>query len=175
MTETLPVPTIRSDRLILRAPRAADAGAIALYCSDPRLARMTAQIPHPYPPGAAEAYLERLAAGQLAEDAWIIDASPIQWSDVVGIIIFRPDRGQIGYWVGVPFWGTGFASEAVEALVDHLFDQGVPRITADVMAENEASLRVLEKAGFTKTGEKPLYSVARRATVPGLTLMRERG
>ena len=54
MTETLSVPEIRTERLVLRPPRPSDAGPIGHYCSDPRLARMTASIPHPYPPGAAE-------------------------------------------------------------------------------------------------------------------------
>ena len=104
-----------------------------------------------------------------------MDATPAEWSEVVGVITFRPMTGEIGYWVGVPFWGTGFASEAVEGLVDHLFrTRPVARITAEVQAENEASLRVLAKAGFRRTGEKPLFSVARGRAVPGFTLALDR-
>ena len=175
MTETPTIETIRTERLLLRPPRPSDAGALGHYCNDPRLARMTSNIPHPYPPGAAEAYLESIASGRLDEEVWVMDATPAEWSEVVGLITFRPKTGEIGYWVGVPFWGTGFASEAVEGLVDHLFrTRGVGRITAEVQAENEGSLRVLEKAGFRRTGEKRLYSVARGEAVPGLTLALER-
>ena len=175
MTATLSVPTIRTERLLLRPPRPADAGAIAHYVADPRVAMMTTSIPHPYPPGAAEAWLESLAAGRVAEDVWVIDASPIAWSEMVGIISFRPEQAEIGYWVGVPFQGTGFASEAVGALVAHLFaTRALPRITASVMVENDASLRVLQKVGFVRVGEQSLYSVARGAAVPGVLLAIDR-
>ena len=167
--------TIRAGRLVLRAPRRSDAGPIGHYCSDPRLARMTASVPHPYPPGAAEAYLESIASGRVSEEVWVMDASPADWSETVGLISFRPERAEIGFWVGPPFWGTGFASEAVGALSDHLFrTRGLPRITAEVQADNDASLRVLEKAGFRRAGEKRLHSVARGGSVPGYALVRER-
>ena len=175
MADTHAIETIRTPRMLLRPPRPSDAGPLGHYCNDPRLARMTSTIPHPYPPGAAEAYLERLSSGRLDEEVWVMDATPAEWSEVVGLILFRPKTAEIGYWVGAPFWGTGFASEAVEGLVDHLFrTRDLERITAEVQAENEASLRVLEKAGFRRTGEKPLYSVARGSTVPGVTLALER-
>ncbi|HUF57529.1 MAG TPA: GNAT family N-acetyltransferase [Thermohalobaculum sp.] len=175
MAETPTIETIRTERLLLRPPRPSDAGALGHYSNDPRLARMTSTIPHPYPPGAADAFVERAAAGRLDEEVWVMDASPVEWSEVVGVITFRPKAAEIGYWVGVPFWGTGFASEAVGGVVDHLFrTRGIDRITAEVQAENEASLRVLGKVGFRRTGEKPLFSVARGEVVPGLTLALDR-
>ena len=176
MPDAPTIETIRTGRLVLRAPRPSDAGPIGHYCSDPRLARMTASVPHPYPPGAAEAYVQSIASGRLPEQVWVMDASPADWSETVGLISFRPDRGEIGFWVGPPFWGTGFASEAVEGLVAHLFrTRDLPRVTAEVQADNEASVRVLEKAGFRRAGEKRLHSVARGASVPGYVLVRERG
>ena len=175
MADTPTIETIRTERMLLRPPRRSDAGALGHYCNDPRLARMTSTIPHPYPPGAADAYLENVASGRLDEEVWVMDASPADWSEVVGLIVFRPKSAEIGYWVGVPFWGTGFASEAVEGLVDHLFrSRDLRRITAEVQEENEASLRVLEKAGFRRTGTKPLHSVARGTAVPGVTLALDR-
>lgn len=175
MTETLTVPTLRTERLVLRPPRPADAGPIGHYCADPRLARMTAAIPHPYPPGAAEAWLENVAGGRVPEEVWVIDASPTQWSETVGVIIFRPREAEIGYWVGAPFWNTGFASEAVERLVAHLFeDRKLDRVRAEVMKDNDASLRVLEKTGFKEVEAKALYSVARQQTVPGAVMALDR-
>ena len=176
MADAPSIETIRTGRLILRAPRPSDAGPIGHYCADPRVARMTASIPHPYPPGAAEAYLESIASGRLPEEVRVMDASPADWSETVGLIGFRPDRAEIGFWVGPPFWGTGFASEAVVALLEHLFRvRGLPRVRAEVQADNGASLRVLDKVGFRRAGEKPLHSVARGGCVPGYVLVRERG
>ncbi len=58
------VETIRTERLVLRPLRASDAGPITLHASDERVARMTAAIPHPYPPGAADAFIEGTLSGR---------------------------------------------------------------------------------------------------------------
>jgi RimJ/RimL family protein N-acetyltransferase len=52
-------PTLVTPRLRLRPLRAADAAQIALHAGDRKVAWMTTRIPHPYPPGAAEAVVER--------------------------------------------------------------------------------------------------------------------
>lgn len=169
MTEALTVPTLATERLLLRPSRLADAGPVSHYCADPRLAVMTTTIPHPYPPGAADAYLKNAISGRLKEEVWVIDASPIAWSDMVGMISWLPATAALGYWIGIPFWGTGFASEALEALVHHLIAaRGVTRLTAEVMADNDASARVLEKAGFTAVETRQVFSVARGVAVPGV-------
>ncbi|MDT8342914.1 MAG: GNAT family protein [Thermohalobaculum sp.] len=157
--------TIATQRLMLRPLRPSDAGPMALYASDPRVARMTTSIPHPYPPGAAQAYIAARVAGRPDETVWAIDATPIGGSELVGVILHRPQTGEVGYWVGPPFWNTGYASEALAALVAHLFDAGAVRLTASVMAENVASAHVLAKAGFAEVGQGEGYSVARGETV----------
>lgn len=176
MTARESASVIRTARLLLRPPRPSDAGPIGHYLADPRVSMMTAAIPHPYPPGAAEAWIEGLALGRTGEEAWVIDATPIDWSELVGVISVRLDSGQIGYWIGVPFQGTGFASEALDGLVRHLFaTRAVPQLSAEVIADNEASIRVLKKAGFVVTGERMIYSVARAGAVPGLVMVRTPG
>ena len=160
------VDTIATERLTLRPLRPSDAGPMTLYASDPRLARMTTSIPHPYPPGAAEAYIAARLEGRTGEAVWAIDAMPEGGAELVGIILHRPDTGEIGYWVGPPFWNTGYASEALAGLVAHLFGSGLDRLTARVIEENGASAHVLEKIGFTQTGIGEMFSAARGCVVP---------
>lgn len=165
MTDTNTLEAIRTDRMVLRPLRKADAGLIRHYASDARLARMTTGIPHPYPPGAAEAFVDGVLSGRSSERVWVMDGTPSEASEVIGLISARPARDgstEIGYWVGTPFQNTGYASEAVLALVDHL-DRP---LSAQVFQDNPASARIITKAGFRYCGETEAYSVARGGVVP---------
>ena len=157
MPETLITP-----RLSLRPLRGSDAGLMTLYSSDLRVAKMTSSIPHPYPPGAAETYIETVQTGRSDQDPWVMDATRSGGQELVGVITLKAKSGQLGYWVGPPFWNTGYASEAVAEVVRHLFeDSGMDHLNAVVFTDNPASRHVLEKAGFEVTGEEDGFSVAR--------------
>ena len=173
------VETIRTGRLTLRPLRPSDAGPITLHASDARLARMTALIPHPYPPGAAEAFIEATLAGRRGEEVWAIDATPTGGEELVGIAGFRAakadDGGELGYWVGPPYWNAGYATEAVTALVAHLFGpRQVAAISAPVFSDNLPSAAVLTKAGFREAGATRIFSVARGEEVPSRVFRLER-
>jgi RimJ/RimL family protein N-acetyltransferase len=167
-------PTIATPRLRLRPLRPADAALIGLYASDPRVARMTARIPHPYPPGAAEAFVDRVLSGVAGETVWALDAGGD--NGLIGEIGLRrrEDReAEIGYWVAPAFWNAGYAGEAVEALVAHAAGSGLSALTADVFQENLASARVLERAGFVRLGPGETHSVARGGMVPTFRYRRD--
>jgi len=60
---------------------------------------------------------------------------------------------EIGYWVGEQFWGSGYATQAVKALTDHVFSEtDIIRVYASVFSPNYASMRVLEKCGYEREG-----------------------
>jgi len=123
---------------------------------------MTTSIPHPYPPGAAEAYIEGSLTGRRAEEVWAIDATPLGGEELIGVIGYKPESGELGYWVGPPYWNVGYATEALVALVAHLLAaRGLERLDATVFAGNAASAAVLLKAGFRETGQSSGFSVAR--------------
>ena len=169
------VETIRTERLILRPLRASDAGPIALHCSDERVARMTDVIPHPYPPGAAEIFIKGTLNGRRTEDAWAIDATPSDGEELIGVISYKAGLGELGYWVGTPYWNVGFATEAVQTVVANLFNAcGLERLNANVFADNLASAVVLMKAGFHEAGQSNGYSVARGESVPNRVFRLER-
>ncbi|HSF96354.1 MAG TPA: GNAT family N-acetyltransferase [Thermohalobaculum sp.] len=169
------VEKIDTQRLVLRPLRTSDAGPLTMHCSDERVARMTTLMPHPYPPGAAEAFIEGTLAGRRGEDVWAIDATPAGGEELIGVVGFRPDQGEIGYWVGVPYWNAGYATEAVVALAEYLLGRGdAANLVATVFADNIASAAVLVKAGFRETGTTDVFSVARNAPVTARIFRRDR-
>ncbi|MEL6477736.1 MAG: GNAT family protein [Pseudomonadota bacterium] len=157
--------TLVTPRLSLRALRASDAGLMTHYCSDLRLAQMVS-IPHPYPPGAAEAFIASVTGGRVSEEVWAMDATRSGGEELLGVISYKPDSESIGYWVGWPFWNTGYASEALLEVVRHLFeDRGSATLSATVSTDNPASRYVLEKAGFQVVQEADGFSIVRAEAV----------
>lgn len=163
--------TITADRFVLRPCRKSDAGLIAMYASDDRVARGTRAMPHPLPPGSVEAMIERATHAERTEDVWVIDGSAQGHAEALGLIsLERMDRAQseIFYWIAPAFWNTGFATEAVRTLIaanPHKSD----RIFAEVFQDNPGSARVLTNCGFDYLGDAEAFSVARAATVPTWT------
>jgi RimJ/RimL family protein N-acetyltransferase len=176
IVEQIPTqPVIAAERFTLRPLRRSDAGLIALYTADRRVAQATSSIPHPLPPGATEAFIARATAQGRTEDVWAIDGSGQGGSEVLGVIAMkRMDRAQseIGYWVAPAFWNTGIASEAVRALIE-ANPQNVRTLFAAVFQDNPVSARVLTNCGFQYIGDAETFSVARGATVPTWTYLRK--
>lgn len=170
-----PQPQIAAERFVLRPVRRSDAGLFAMYAGDRRVAEATRSIPHPLPPGAEEAFVTRAIARGNGEDIWVMDGSGTGLSEVLGVISLKAmDRGQseIGYWVAPGFWNTGFASEAVKALVE-ANPQGLRTIFAEVFQDNPGSAKVLTNAGFQYLGDAETFSVARNSRVPTWTYVRK--
>ena len=166
---------ILAGRFVLRRVRRSDAGLFAMYAGDRRVAEATSSIPHPLPPGAAEAFVARAMTPGGAEDIWVMDGSATGLAEVLGVIsLKRVDHGQseIGYWVAPAFWNTGFASEAVRALVE-ANPQGCRTIFAGVFQDNPGSARVLTNCGFQYLGDAESFSVARNARVPTWTYLKK--
>lgn len=174
--EKIPVQAvIETERFDLRPLRRSDMGLIELYTSDARVARMTSAIPHPLPPGSVEAFVMRSLKDDRDEDVWAIDGTKSGAADLMGLIsLKRMDREQseVGYWVAPPYWNTGLASDAVEALVSANPLES-KTIFASVFQDNPASARVLTHCGFKYLGDAESFSVARETTVPTWTYLRK--
>lgn len=165
---------IETPRMYLRPLRPSDAGLLAMYCADKRVAEMTSAIPHPYPPGAAEAYIASLMKSERGAYAWVMDATEFGGAEVMGVIsLDQMDREQseIGYWVAPAMWNTGFASEAVQAMVDANPMEN-KTIFGSVFQDNPGSARVLTNAGFDYLGDAEAFSVARGAKVATWTYLK---
>lgn len=166
---------IAAGRFVLRAVRRSDTGLFEIYAGDRRVAEATPTIPHPLPPGTAEAFVTRAIAGKSETEVWVMDGSGTGLAEVLGMIeLKRMDRGQseVSFWVAPAFWNSGIASDAVRALV--AANPQINRtIFAEVFQDNPGSARVLANAGFEYLGEAETFSVARGANVPTWTYIRK--
>jgi RimJ/RimL family protein N-acetyltransferase len=144
---------IETKRLWLRWPRASDVASTTSFASLASVARMTALIPHPYPPGEAERFIIKARAdntsGAALNLAIVQKGAGRQMIGLVGAHLATPPDMEIGYVLGPPYWGRGLATEAVKALADTVFSlTRADRILANARVDNLASRRVLEKTGF---------------------------
>lgn len=169
---------IAAGRFVLRPLRVSDTGLIAHHAGDVRVAEATQSIPHPFPPGAAEAYVTRAMTHDRPGSVWVMDGALTGLSEVLGVISLKPmemkagqgGQSEVAYWVAPAFWNTGIASEAVRALVaaNPLADR---TYFAEVFQDNPGSARVLTNAGFQYLGDAEAFSVARAAMVPTWTYL----
>jgi RimJ/RimL family protein N-acetyltransferase len=144
------LPVLATARLVLRAPRRSDCKAIAALVNDRRIAANTARIPHPDAIEDAEQFIAAVNKRE-GEACFVVtlDGAPIG----ICSVDLREDGPEIGYWLGVAYWGRGFATEAVRALIDHAFgDLEHETLISGARVNNPASRRVLEKCGFQWTG-----------------------
>lgn len=166
---------VETDRFDLRPLRKSDMGLIEHYAGDLRVARMTTSIPHPVPPGSTEAFVTRAMSDTRSEDVWVMDGTKSGAAELMGLIsLERMDRDQseVGYWVAPPYWNTGLASDAVDALVK-ANPIGNCTIFASVFQDNPASARVLTHCGFEYLGDAESFSVARDTSVPTWTYLKK--
>jgi RimJ/RimL family protein N-acetyltransferase len=146
-------PALETARLRLRALQRTDVRAVARLANDRRIAENTLRIPHPYKRSDAEGFIRHI------EDSETETAFAIALADdtLIGICSLRTatprQPPEIGYWVGAPYWGQGYATETARAAIDHAFeDLGFERLEAGARVSNPASRRVLEKCGFQWSG-----------------------
>jgi len=145
----------------LRPWRVGDAAALVVHANDARVsAALSDRFPFPYTAADARLFLGGVLGSPARSLAIEIDGS------AVGGIGHVPGDGvhriatQVGYWLGVAFWGRGVMSGALPLWCDHLLiSHGFERLQAIVYANNPASARVLEKSGFVFEG------VQRRAAI----------
>jgi len=160
------IPVLATERLMLRAPQAADAKAIAGLINDRRIAENTARIPHPYGLADAHAFLAEVNRDP-GEPAFLIALRDGTIIGGCGIHVRSGRDPELGYWIGVPYWGRGYGTEAARALIDHAFGAlGCERLVSRARVSNPASRRVLEKCGFQWTGVSLIRIRALRSSAP---------
>jgi len=150
-----------SARLRLRRIEHSDARLIRELAGNWEVARFLAHVPHPYAPGLAEDWIAHsqrsLIAGNEINLA-IVRRDDDQLVGVIGIVLEPHGRaGELGYWIGRPYWRQGYAIEAVNLFLGFLFQaRRIERVTASTLRHNKPSLAILEKAGlnFESEGER---------------------
>ena len=151
------VSIIETPRLLLRPTREADTPEIVHLLSDPAIAETTLNIPYPYDEAKAREWLAFQQREREAGTGYTFAIVRGEDERLLGAIDIRPNarhkKAEIGYWIGKPYWGRGYATEAVQALIRYGFEElGLNRIYAMHFTENPASGRVMQKAGMQFEG-----------------------
>jgi ribosomal-protein-alanine N-acetyltransferase len=152
-------PILETERLLLRPFRLDDAPEVSRLAGAREIAAGTLTIPHPYPDGAAEAWIggheSAFDRGESVDLAAVLREDDVLVG-AVGLELRREhNRAELGYWVGVPYWNHGYATEAASAVVRNAFEtMGLHRVYAFHFTTNPASGRVLEKIGMTHEGTR---------------------
>lgn len=157
---------LTAKRLVLRPVNRADLFAIVSLANDWDVARMLSHMPHPYGQTDAEDFIKRQEAeGDLRSGFSFAIEIGGRYAGGCGLHS-REDGIELGYWLGRPFWGQGYATEAAARLCAFAFGPlGVTELVAGHFADNPASGRVLQKLGFAYTRDVMRFALARHEDV----------
>lgn len=169
--------TIDTPRLQLRPFQAADAHRVASLVGDWDVASMLARVPHPYGADDALAWFSVLPAHRACGRSYTFAIASAA-DGVIGAMGLdlreNDDLYTLGYWLGRPYWGRGYATEAGAAILAYATeDLGKTDYHSEHFVENAASGRVLEKLSFVYTGEvRPTQCLARGEKLPAREMKR---
>ncbi len=155
-------PVQLTERLVLRLPHEEDIDALAVLAGNVNVARMLARLPYPYSRDHAVDFIKLAASGAIGQFAYAITLADT--GEFIGSITLHDHKYgsgyEIGYWLGEPYWGKGYATEATTALIDLSFRElSLEQIYISAQSRNEGSKRVIEKCGFRHTGSAVGHSV----------------
>lgn len=158
---------LATERLTLRPLIEEDRNILAILANDRRIAEKTARIPLPYTLQDADNFIAQ-SQKNLRKGTQIILAiirrSDQTFMGVVGL------EEEIGYWLGVEYWGQGYGKESMRALVHFAFSTlQLEKLDGSALEDNIASRRIMEGLGFQQTGIKDLSSLAFEGKKPGVT------
>jgi RimJ/RimL family protein N-acetyltransferase len=147
--------TLEGIRCSVRAWRRSDAESLVAHADNINVAKyLRDRFPHPYTKEDARAFLKHaMSAEDPSNLAIVVEGAAV---GAVGYVAGRDVErfsAEIGYWLGEPLWGRGIATEAVTLVTAHAFaEMKILRMFALPFADNPASVRVLEKAGYAREG-----------------------
>ena len=142
---------LESARLLLRPWTETDAAACFQYAQDPRVGPPAGWLPHKDEAESRQIIRDILAVPETYAIVW---KETEQLIGCVGLnfhtfVSKGDDEAELGYWLGVPWWGRGIMPEAARALLRRAFeDLGLSRVWCCFFSGNEKSKRVQEKLGF---------------------------
>jgi ribosomal-protein-alanine N-acetyltransferase len=152
-----PQPVLETERMILRPFKLTDAKDVQTLAGHRDIAETTYNVPHPYEDGTAETWISTHEDKYNKEEAVTLAMTLKEDGRLVGCIslfeVIKGHKGELGYWVGVPYWGKGYCTEAARAIMEYGFTElDLNRIHACYFTKNAASGRVMEKLGMSYEG-----------------------
>ena len=161
-------PPLETARLLLRPPAHADLPAIAALANDWELTKWMGRLPHPYGEEDALFFLHHVVPHEVA---WLIQSRAGEVLGIAGLVPHGAASAELGYWLGRPHWGHGFATEAARAILAFAFTTAaLPELTSGCFTGNLRSARVLEKLGFRQTGTSTRACLAQAKDLPHLDM-----
>ena len=155
--ETNRAATLKTRRLLLRQPDRDDIQAIVRHAGDPRVAFKTSTIPHPYHIGHAHEWLAQIDAARACGGIETFAIERRSVAGLIGMIGLIPGEerrsAEVFYWIGVPFWRCGYATESLREVLRYaFFDRGLGYVTGGHMIGNPAAGKVMQKARMVFEG-----------------------
>jgi RimJ/RimL family protein N-acetyltransferase len=165
-----PYPTLHTERLVLRAFTLDDAPTLSQLAQAREVARTMLNLPHPFEEGMSEEWIRGLRpmfesgkgttfAVVLREEGTLVGTVSLYTRAPDGTAVQGEEgTGLLAFWIGVPYWDEGYATEAVAEVVRYGFEErGLQRIRANHFGSNAASGRVLRKVEMSHAGTRPNY------------------
>jgi 8-oxo-dGTP diphosphatase len=146
---------ILTGRLRLRCLLPTDAGDLVAHLNDWEVARWLARPPYPYSAADADEFIAFARACHAKPHSLlfaIADRGTDRLMGVVGIEMEPDGAGELGYWLGRPYWGRGYGQEATIVLIAQAGLAGLTQLVAFVHPENRRSLGLLQGCGFEPSG-----------------------
>ena len=152
-------PRLQTERLVLRGFTQKDASDVQRLAGEWEVARTLLSVPHPYEDGMAEEWISghrsAFERGEGVNFATVLRERGELCGSIGLLINSRDANAELGYWIGVPYWGQGYATEAAKEVVRYGFEQlWLHRVYAAHFGNNPASGRVLRKVGMTYEGTR---------------------
>ena len=143
--------TLMTDRLVLATPSLAHVPEMAVLANNKAIHAALSRLPHPYDERHGRDFVENIARGS-EEHAWSILLQGT-YIGTMGLHILPDKLPALGYWLGQPYWGHGYATEAAHAVVAAARSAGATALGSRALLSNAGSRNVLAKAGFSEIGE----------------------
>lgn len=153
---------IETERLVLRKLEISDADIITKYAGDRKISEFTLNIPFPYLEKDAVWWINNSFKGfeentHYTFGIYLKDTKEFRISLLLDM---KNSRASLGYWIAVPFWNKGFMTEAVNAIMKFGFETlNLNKIYAQHLVQNEASGKVMQKAGMILEGELKQHNI----------------
>jgi RimJ/RimL family protein N-acetyltransferase len=144
--------SITTDRLVLTTPTMAHAPDIARLANNKRVYEMMARLPFPYTDADARFFIEQIVPTD-EEHCFAVMLGGTEFMGIAGLSFGDDPAPELGYWLGEPYWGHGYATEASMALVAMARSAGYSALRSRALLHNARSRNVLRKAGFAEIGE----------------------
>jgi len=149
--------TITTARLVLRPFDITDAQRISELCNNYNIYKSTLTLPYPYPIESALAWIPTHEDNFKNDRLYEFALTDKTTGELYGAMSLSNNKthknGEVAYWVGEEYWGNGYATEALKALITFAFtEKGYHKVWGRFFDSNPSSGRVMQKAGMVKEG-----------------------